>query len=154
MKKLTDGGRRFGGLIRVSSPQLWQTPRLLRTRPRALPARPHRIGRQVSSQQPRTPKSTRRQMGNRPTARQRITVTAPRQASRAGARATRRCAAPPARIRAGLFSLLSVRRQVRVSEANHDCGMDLILLTPGAVEVVIAVCVALLLGLATYLAIT
>lgn len=52
------------------------------------------------------------------------------------------------------FSLLSVCRQVRVREANHDCGMDLIFLTPGAVEVVIAVCVALLVGLATYLAIT
>jgi hypothetical protein len=32
--------------------------------------------------------------------------------------------------------------------------MDFILLTPGAVEAVIAVCVALLLGLATYVALT
>jgi hypothetical protein len=54
----------------------------------------------------------------------------------------------------GTFSLAGRSRQVRVSAANHDCGMDFILLTPGAVEVVIAVCVALLLGLATYLALT
>jgi hypothetical protein len=32
--------------------------------------------------------------------------------------------------------------------------MDFILLTPGAVESVIAVCVALLLGLTTYVALT
>jgi hypothetical protein len=45
-------------------------------------------------------------------------------------------------------------RQVRVSEAKDECQMDFILLTPGAVEGGIAVCVALLLGLATYVALT
>jgi hypothetical protein len=60
---------------------------------------------------------------------------------------------PPERSERGCFFCRG-SRQVRVSETNHAFIMDLILSTPEAVEVVIAVCVAPLFGLATYLALT
>jgi hypothetical protein len=60
----------------------------------------------------------------------------------------------PGREHAVGFLLEEGDRQVRVSEANDECGMDFILLTPGAVEGGIAVCVALLVALATYVALT
>ena len=62
--------------------------------------------------------------------------------------------APPERSDAAFFLSCRARRQARVSETDHDCGMDFILLTPGVVELIIAVCVALLFGMATYLALT
>lgn len=38
--------------------------------------------------------------------------------------------------------------------ADENGGMDLILNTPGAVEAIIALCIALLLGLGTFVALT
>ena len=44
--------------------------------------------------------------------------------------------------------------QVCVSALMRMGGMDLILTTPGAVEAIIALCIALLFGLGTFVALT